>query len=138
VTRSRPHRTLPLALALTASATLLLAGCTHDGAPHTVAPTHAAASATAAPATAKATSVGSLPNIPPASAGCQGNVIDHRDVSHPDLGTVRVFLVVEAAAGEGCVASVTGSGSPLPPIPIDTFPESLAFASTATDASSNT
>jgi serine/threonine-protein kinase len=81
-----------------------------------------------------------LPNEPPQDSGCQGVVIGHNDLEHPNLGTVRVFLFLNTSTSSGdsvgCVLPVTRSGRVLPTIPID-GQEKLAFANPATDATGN-
>jgi hypothetical protein len=77
-----------------------------------------------------------LPNEPPPNSGCQGNVIDHSDLEHPTLGTVRVFLLRDSSAGAGCVLPVTESGRVLPAIPIDDRGK-LGFANPGVDATGN-
>ena len=124
-------------LLTTAAVVLLLGGCAGGGADRLAAQSGWPASASV-PKTATAVA---LPNSPPASAGCDGNVIDHQDISHPSLGTVRVFLLLKTSIetnGHGCVASVTRTGIALPAIPIDVYENSLAFARPATDATGNT
>ncbi|SED70876.1 hypothetical protein SAMN04488550_3015 [Gordonia malaquae] len=68
---------------------------------------------------------------------------DHGDrkdgVKHPQLGTVRVFLVAPGdSMGEGCVISVTGSGAVLPVIKVGVYDDSLSFYSPAYDITGNT
>ncbi|MFE4540512.1 hypothetical protein ACFRKB_36525 [Streptomyces scopuliridis] len=91
-------------------------------------------------ATPAASSPASFPPSPPAAARCAGTVLDHRDIQHPDLGAVRVFLVRRSASGEpvGCVAAVTGSGRALATTDVDIYEKSLRFADPATDATKNT
>ncbi|MGW1513618.1 hypothetical protein [Streptomyces sp. NPDC002394] len=82
----------------------------------------------------------SFPSVPPEAAHCPGTVLDHRDISHPDLGAVRVFLIRRTGSGAptGCVASVTGSGNALASIDVDIYENDLHFASPESDATKNT
>ncbi|MFI0420953.1 hypothetical protein [Spongiactinospora sp. 9N601] len=98
--------------------------------------TRAAASPAASPSSAA-----SFPSSPPTAARCAGKVLDHRDIQHPNLGAVRVFLVRRPASQEpsGCVAAVTGGGNVLASTDVDVHDEkSLRFADPATDATKNT
>ncbi|GAA3386879.1 hypothetical protein [Streptomyces roseoviridis] len=67
-------------------------------------------------------------------------MLDHRDIRHPELGTVRVFLVRRSVSHypKGCVASVTGSGRPLASVYVDIYENDLNFADPATDTTGNT
>ncbi|MFE7273168.1 hypothetical protein [Streptomyces sp. NPDC057623] len=67
-------------------------------------------------------------------------MLDHRDIQHPDLGEVRVYLVRRSASNEptGCVAAVTGRGRALASVDVDVYEDSLHFAEPATDATKNT
>ncbi|MCX4633460.1 hypothetical protein [Streptomyces sp. NBC_01443] len=88
-----------------------------------------------------APSPASFPSVPPEAAHCPGTVLDHRDISHPDLGAVRVFLIrrtTGSGAPTGCVASVTGSGNALASIDVDIYENDLHFASPESDATKNT
>lgn len=81
-----------------------------------------------------------LPDVPPPDAGCQGNTIAQRDISHPWLGTVRLFLVLrpsEEVSDHGCVVAVAGTGKALAAIPLDIEGNSLAFANPVTDSTGN-
>jgi hypothetical protein len=82
----------------------------------------------------------SFPPSPPAAARCAGKVLDHRDIQHPDLGAVRVYLVRRSATDDptGCVAAVTGSGRTLASTDVDIYENDLHFADPATDATKNT
>ncbi|MFB6963455.1 hypothetical protein ACFCYB_42600 [Streptomyces sp. NPDC056309] len=82
----------------------------------------------------------SFPAKPPASAKCSGKVLDHRDIKHPDLGEVRVFLVRRAVAldPKGCVAAVTGNGHALKTIDVDIYENELHFATPESDTTKNT
>lgn len=90
--------------------------------------------------TRAAPSPASFPPRPPAVARCAGKVLDHRDIQHPDLGAVRVFLVRRTASHDptGCVAAVTGSGRTLASTDVDISGNELHFADPATDATKNT
>jgi hypothetical protein len=67
-------------------------------------------------------------------------VLDHRDIRHPELGAVRVFLVRRSTFPDptGCVAAVTGSGRALASADVDIYENELHFADPATDATGNT
>jgi hypothetical protein len=119
-------------IAVLASALTMVfaSGCTAGESTHsTKGPTR---SATPPPA--------SFPSGPPDAAHCPGTVLDHRDISHPDLGAVRVFLVRRTGSGaaSGCVASVTSKGRALASIDIDIYENDLHFASPDSDATKNT
>ncbi|RBQ20704.1 hypothetical protein DP939_06370 [Spongiactinospora rosea] len=93
------------------------------------------------PQAAPSPSPASLPSSPPAAAKCAGKVLDRRDIQHPDLGAVRVFLIRRPASQEptGCVTAVSGSGNVLTSTDVDIHDEkSLRFADPATDATKNT
>ncbi len=80
-----------------------------------------------------------LPDSPPPSGTCPTTVTGTTDVKHPQLGTVRVFLVAPGdSMGEGCVISVTGSGAVLPVIKVGVYDDSLSFYSPASDITGNT
>jgi hypothetical protein len=117
----------------------LLSGCsTPDGpsAPTASPPVGPTTSESAEPARQVA-----LPNVPPAESGCLGTVVGQSDVPHRGLGTVRVFLTLNAGVqtdGHGCIAAVAADGKVLPSIPVDVYDTSLAFADPATDATGNT
>ncbi|MET9624735.1 MULTISPECIES: hypothetical protein [unclassified Streptomyces] len=66
-------------------------------------------------------------------------MLDHRDVQHPSLGTVRVFLVRRTTykPAFGCVAAVTGSGRTLATTDVDIYEKSLKFADPVTDSTKN-
>ncbi|WP_077800049.1 hypothetical protein [Streptomyces sp. JHA26] len=67
-------------------------------------------------------------------------MLDHRDIRHPELGAVRVFLVRRSTFldSTGCVAAVTGSGRALASVDVDIYENELRFAAPATDATGNT
>ncbi|MEU5714546.1 hypothetical protein AB0G71_01935 [Streptomyces sp. NPDC020403] len=67
-------------------------------------------------------------------------MLDHRDIRHPHLGAVRVYLVRRSSSAEapGCVAALTGSGRTLATTDVDIYEDSLHFAQPATDATENT
>ena len=67
-------------------------------------------------------------------------MLDHRDIRHPELGAVRVFLVRRSTFldSTGCVAAVTGSGRALASADVDIYENELRFATPATDATGNT
>lgn len=67
-------------------------------------------------------------------------MLDHRDIKHPDLGAVRVFLVrrTDSHSPSGCIASVTSSGHALASIGVDIYEKELHFATPASDATKNT
>lgn len=78
-----------------------------------------------------------LPDQPPDAANCAGTVLDHRDIPHPNLGTVRIFLVSRPGGNLGCVAAVTGRRV-LTTIEIEIDDNELHFPDPATDATGNT
>jgi hypothetical protein len=81
-----------------------------------------------------------LPDAPPPSVSCQGNVTAHQDISHPTLGSVRLFLMLtssEQVHDHGCVAAVADTGRALTAIPLDIEGNSLAFADPVTDSTGN-
>lgn len=124
------------ALLVSALAAVLAAGCDDAGGP-------ARSGSADAKSTPAAPSDASFPPSPPAAAGCDGKVLDHRDIRHPDLGPVRVYLVRRAPypLPAGCVAAVTGSGRALDPIEVDanwSMEDPLRFAAPATDSTGNT
>ncbi|MDQ8707156.1 hypothetical protein RCO28_32515 [Streptomyces sp. LHD-70] len=82
----------------------------------------------------------SFPSSPPDSAKCPGKVLDHRDIKHPNLGPVRVFLVRRSGSQmpSGCIAAVTGRGHVLEPIGVDVYENELRFADPASDTTRNT
>ncbi|MFJ8768801.1 hypothetical protein [Streptomyces clavifer] len=94
--------------------------------------------------TASARPAASFPPSPPAASGCTGRPLDQRDIQHPKLGPVRVFLVQRPASVSrpaGCVAAVTGSGRALAPVDVDanwSMEDPLRFAAPATDSTKNT
>ncbi|MFE2212092.1 hypothetical protein ACFW93_08920 [Streptomyces canus] len=67
-------------------------------------------------------------------------VLDHREIKHPDLGAVRVFLVRRTDSNPltGCIASVTSSGHVLKSIDVEVYENELKFADPASDATKNT
>ncbi|MFD0067226.1 hypothetical protein [Streptomyces sp. NPDC056690] len=67
-------------------------------------------------------------------------MLDHRDITHPDLGAVRVFLVRRADSQDpkGCVAAVTGSGHALATTDVDIYENELRFATPESDTTKNT
>ncbi|MFI1919923.1 hypothetical protein [Nocardia sp. NPDC020380] len=92
------------------------------------------------PASPADTRQAAFPDSPPESAHCQGKVFGHNDIPHPQLGTVRVFLVVRPQAGNlnaGCVAAVAAGGQVLPTIDVETMPYALQFADPVTDSTGN-
>lgn len=121
-----------IAVLASALAMVFVGGCTHSTSTHsTSGSTHSAASSPA-----------SFPSTPPDTAKCSGTVFDHRDIKHPDLGAVRVFLVRrtdDSQSPSGCIASVTSSGHALATIDVDVHAtELLRFAAPASDATKNT
>ncbi|MFF9103206.1 hypothetical protein ACF1AU_21785 [Streptomyces rubrogriseus] len=123
------------ALLMTALAAVFVAGCTDEGGT-------TRSGAAEGKSTASAPLDASFPPSPPATAGCTGKMLDHRDIRHPDLGPVRVFLVRRPASDEpaGCVAAVTGSGRALAPVEVDanwSMKDPLRFAAPATDSTKN-
>jgi hypothetical protein len=86
------------------------------------------------------TSAVSLPDAPPPDAGCQGEITAHRDISHPSLGTVRLFVmltVTKQVSDHGCVVAVADTGKVVIAIPLDIEGNSLAFANPVTDSTGN-
>ncbi|QRY61014.1 VWA domain-containing protein [Gordonia sp. PDNC005] len=80
-----------------------------------------------------------LPDSPPQSGSCPTSMTGQTDVKHPQLGTVRVFLVAPGdSAGSGCVISVTETGAVLPTIKVGVYNNSLSFYSPASDTTGNT
>lgn len=80
-----------------------------------------------------------LPAYPPPNSGCTGTVTGHHDFKHPQLGPMRIFLLIgenKFAMDSGCVAAVMPSGSALPATPLDAG-LGLEFANPATDATGN-
>ncbi|WP_405724666.1 hypothetical protein OG885_01450 [Streptomyces sp. NBC_00028] len=120
---------LPVAMAM-ATMVAFVGGCTSSKS--TDGKSGSAPSATPSPV--------SFPSSPPDAAQCRGTVLDHRDIKHPDLGTVRVFLVRRADSNPlpGCVASVTGSGQVLKTLDVEVYENELRFADPASDATKNT
>ncbi|MDN3026317.1 hypothetical protein [Streptomyces sp. S.PB5] len=82
----------------------------------------------------------SFPSRPPDAAQCPGTILDHRDIKHPDLGAVRVFLIrrTDTDTLTGCIASVTGSGRVLKSIGVEIYENELKFADPVSDATKNT
>ncbi|WP_307856903.1 protein kinase domain-containing protein [Mycolicibacter acidiphilus] len=84
----------------------------------------------------------SLPDNPSPNSGCPGTASAHRDLDHPYLGRMRVFLIPQtpsygAAVGDGaCISAVTAAGSVLMPIPVE-FGHGFDFADPATDLTGN-
>ncbi|ANB09153.1 hypothetical protein SAM40697_5197 [Streptomyces ambofaciens] len=123
------------ALLLSALAAVLVAGCSDADEPDR-------SGSNEGKATASAPTGASFPPNPPAAAGCAGKTLDHRDIQHPDLGPVRVYLVRRPASEQpaGCVTAVTGSGRALAPVEVDanwTMEGALRFAAPATDSTKN-
>ncbi len=121
---------------MSALAAVFVAGCAGAGGP-------TRSGSAESKSTASAPSDASFPPSPPAAAGCAGKMLDHRDIRHPDLGPVRVFLVQRPASDRpaGCVAAVTGSGRALAPVEVDanwSMENPLRFAAPATDSTKNT
>jgi hypothetical protein len=84
---------------------------------------------------------GGLPDTPPTSANCDGNIVAHQDIRHPNLGAVRIFLVLKSSqevSGHGCVVLAAASGKTWPTIPVDVYGDELHFYSPATDSTGNT
>lgn len=126
------------ALLMSALAAVFVAGCT-DGGGTTRSGAAEGKPTASAPSDASAPS---FPPSPPAAAGCAGEMLDHRDIRHPDLGPVRVFLVRRSGSDgpAGCVAAVTGSGRALAPVEVDvnwSMEDPLRFAAPATDSTKN-
>lgn len=124
-------------LLMSALAAVLVAGCADEDGPARSGPAPGRSTASALPDA-------TFPPSPPPAAGCAGKKLDHRDIRHPDLGPVRVFLVQRPAAVSrpaGCVAAVTGSGRALTPVEVDAdwnMEDPLRFAAPATDSTGNT
>jgi hypothetical protein len=86
-----------------------------------------------------------LPDQPPANKYCSGAVVGHSDVKHPQLGMMRVFLLLDQSQsvystgrGAGCALPVTHTGRVLPAIGVDAFVgNGFGLASPATDATGN-
>jgi hypothetical protein len=92
------------------------------------------------PAAPNSPSAVSLPDVPPPDVGCQGDITARQDISHPKLGTVRLFLLLNPsmkADSRGCVVAVAGTGKAVTAIPLDIGGNSLAFANPLTDATGN-
>lgn len=92
------------------------------------------------PPTSKTTSATTpaavLPAYPPPNSGCTGTVTGHYDFKHPQLGPMRIFLLIgenKFRMDAGCVAAVMPSGAALPATPLDAG-LGLEFANPATDA----
>lgn len=98
------------------------------------------ADGTSRPTQPAAPSPAVLPSSPPDAAQCAGTVLDHRDIQHPSLGTVRAFLVQRAGfdPSHGCVTAATASGRALATIDVDIYEDDLHFPDPATDATGNT
>lgn len=80
-----------------------------------------------------------LPAYPPANSGCTGTVLAHHDFEHPQLGPMRIFLLLgenKFRMDVGCASAVMPSGAALPPTALDAG-QGLAFADPATDATGN-
>lgn len=97
-------------------------------------------SAASSPASFPPSPSASFPTSPPGAAKCSGTVLDHRDIKHPDLGAVRVFLVrrPDSRITTGCIAAVTGNGRTLASINVDIYENDLHFAAPLSDATKNT
>ncbi|MFJ9109910.1 hypothetical protein [Streptomyces sp. NPDC102283] len=126
------------ALLMSALAAVFVAGCADADGPDR------SGSARSGP-TPSARPDASFPPSPPPASGCVGKPRDHRDIHHPDLGPVRVFLVQRTPSVSrpaGCVAAVTGSGRALDPVEVDVdwniMKDPLRFAAPATDSTKNT
>lgn len=82
-----------------------------------------------------------LPDSPPDAANCSGTVTDSRDFKHPNLGALRVFLVVrpngDSNPMKGCVAAVSDSGAVVTTIGIEVQANALHFANPPVDATGN-
>ncbi|MEU0228716.1 hypothetical protein ABZ177_30835 [Streptomyces sp. NPDC006284] len=123
------------ALLMSALAATLVAGCSDAGGPDR-------SGANEGKATVSAPTGASFPPSSPPDAGCTGRTLDHRDIRHPDLGPVRVFLVRRPASEQpaGCVTGVTHDGRTLAPAEVDanwTMEGALRFAAPATDSTRN-
>lgn len=80
-----------------------------------------------------------LPVRPPANSGCAGSVTAHYDFQHPQLGPMRIFLLLgenRVRMDSGCVSVVLPSGDALSPISLDAG-LGLGFAAPPTDATGN-
>jgi serine/threonine protein kinase, bacterial len=80
-----------------------------------------------------------LPPYPPPNSGCTGSVVGHYDFDHPNLGPMRLFLLLgekRVAMDSGCVSAAMPSGAALPPIPVDAG-LGLEVADPATDGTGN-
>lgn len=94
----------------------------------------------ARPGPAASTTAQHLPDAPPSDANCRGTIAAHQDIQHPNLGTIRVFLVLRPSNeinAHGCVAAVTDKGRTLPTINVDVAGGALHFANPATDSTGN-
>ncbi|WP_432878861.1 hypothetical protein [Streptomyces sp. CA-251251] len=123
------------ALLTSALAAMLVAGCSDAGGPRRSGSNEG--KATASPPTGA-----SFPPSAPSAAGCAGRTLAHRDIRHPDLGPVRVFLVRRPASEQpaGCVTAVTQDGRALTPVEVDAnwvMAGALRFAAPATDSTRN-
>ena len=81
-----------------------------------------------------------LPDVPPPTPDCKGNVKAHEDIPHPSLGTIRLFLILDSnqvGPKVGCVAAVAGNGMVLPAITVDVGGNSLNFPNPVTDSTGN-
>jgi hypothetical protein len=139
--KAKRWRIVPVAVPVLAT---LLVGCGSSSPPaRTSAGRPSSASAPPPPPgtsqSASATPV-VLPDVPPASSGCEGTVTAHHDIQHKTLGAVRVFIFLNTSArsgSEGCIVVVASSGKVLPAIPVDAK-QKFGFANPATDATGNT
>lgn len=80
-----------------------------------------------------------LPPYPPPNSGCTGSVVGHYDFEHPNLGPMRLFLLLgekRVAMDSGCVSAAMSSGAALPPISVDAG-LGLEVADPATDGTGN-
>ncbi|MFB7052099.1 hypothetical protein ACFCXT_02960 [Streptomyces vinaceus] len=129
-----------VAVLASALAMVCVGGCAAGGNPDGKGTDGKGTDSASGPARPAAPSPVSFPSAPPDAAHCPGTVLDHRDISHPYLGPVRVFLIRRTGSGAptGCVTSVTGSGKALASVDVDIYENDLHFASPESDATKNT
>lgn len=110
-----------------------------QGIPTATAPVHPPTTTrpppTSTTTTAVTTPAAALPAYPSPNSGCQGSASAHYDYEHPDLGLLRIFLMVnpDVFLKRGCISVATASSAVLPPIPVD-IGQKFEFANPATDA----
>jgi hypothetical protein len=67
------------------------------------------------------------PGAPPESGGCPTIVNAHKDIRHPSLGPVRIFLLWNASTdglADGCIVAVAANGTVIRPIPVAAYADS--------------